>query len=196
MNPITCTCFDGDRLLAAGTLPEVVSVVKKAVESGSHAILVFDDVTGRLVDLDLRYPPEDVVARLTPYTGEPEISAKTRDRGRPKLGVVAREVTLLPRHWEWLATQPGGASVTLRRLVEEARRNNVEKDRIRNAQNRAYKFISTVAGNMQDFEEATRALFANDRTRFESHMTTWPTDIREYALRLAYGDTPVVEEEV
>jgi len=104
------------------------------------------------------------------------------------LGVIAREVTLLPRHWAWLASQPGGASVALRKLVEEARRANVDKDRIRQAHERAYRFMSAVAGDMPGFEEASRALFADDRARFAEHAAEWPDDVREYANRLAFGE--------
>ena len=76
--------------------------------------------------------------------------------------MVAREVTLLPRHWEWLAQQSGGASVALRRLVDQARRGTEDKDRIRRAQEAAYRFMSAMAGNRPNFEDAIRALFAGD----------------------------------
>jgi hypothetical protein len=98
--------------------------------------------------------------------------------------VVAREVTLLPRHWEWLATQRGGASAALRRLVEEARRANASRDRQRLAAERAYRFIHAMAGDLPGYEAATRALFAHDWTGFADRMSEWPADIREYALRL------------
>jgi hypothetical protein len=102
--------------------------------------------------------------------------------------VTAREVTLLPRHWEWLAAQPGGASVTLRKLVEDARRNAGAQQKLRHAQEAAYRFMSAMAGDYPGFEEATRALFADDRDRFEQHMTEWPVDIRNYAIRLGFGE--------
>jgi len=101
------------------------------------------------------------------------------------MGVVPREVTLLPRHWEWLAAQPGGASVTLRKLVEEARRHGATKDRQREAQERAYHFMSALAGNLPGFEEATRALFANDGPRLSEVTAAWPPDVRTYALKLS-----------
>jgi len=112
---------------------------------------------------------------------------KSRGRGRPKLGVVAREVTLLPRHWEWLATQPGGASVALRKLVEEARRTHAGSDKRRNAQEAAYHFMAAIAGNLPGFEEATRALFANDQEGFRGRLVAWPDDVREHAIKLAFG---------
>jgi hypothetical protein len=116
---------------------------------------------------------------------EPHAEAP-RGRGRPKLGVVAREVTLLPRHWDWLARQPGGASVTLRRLVEDASRS--PKERARAAANAAYNFLHAIAGDRPAYEEALRALFAHDRAKFEAHIASWPADIRRHALRLAYPE--------
>jgi hypothetical protein len=95
-------------------------------------------------------------------------------------------VTLLPRHWEWLAAQPGGASVALRKLVEEARRANAGADRVRRAREAAYHFTHALAGDLPGFEEATRALFAGDRARFERHAASWPADVREHAVRLAF----------
>ncbi|KGS05980.1 DUF2239 family protein [Burkholderia sp. ABCPW 111] len=113
------------------------------------------------------------------------LANEPRGRGRPKLGVVAREVTLLPRHWEWLATQPGGASVALRRLVDDARRTHAHKDRSRRAHERAYHFMSAIAGDMPGFEEATRALFANDGARLRELIAAWPADVRDHAIALA-----------
>jgi hypothetical protein len=104
------------------------------------------------------------------------------------LGVVAKEVTLLPRHWDWLNLQPGGASVALRKLVEEARRTSGHHDRVRAAQESAYRFMSAVAGNLSGFEEAARALFAYDRRRFSQMIAAWPDDVRDYAVRLAFAD--------
>ncbi|MGN6097047.1 MAG: DUF2239 family protein [Bosea sp. (in: a-proteobacteria)] len=184
-----CTAFRGDARLAHGPRPEVALAVKAALESDPTAtILVFDDGTGRAVDFDLRGTPQDIVARLQeprppaePLAGPPV----ERGRGRPKLGVVAREVTLLPRHWEWLAAQPGGASQALRRLVEEARRSDGGRSRARRAQETAYAFISAMAGNREGFEEASRALFAGDAAGFAAHSRSWPPDIRAHAEALA-----------
>ena len=164
----TFTAFEGQRRLASGPLPEVVLAVKRAEQRGSGGIAIFCDATGRAIDLDLRGSDDEIVARLpsdpTPRgirsCGTP---SQPRGRGRPKLGVVAREVTLLPRHWEWLGAQPGGASVALRKLVEEARRANGDRDRSRAARDAAYHFMSAMAGNLPHFEEASRALFADDR---------------------------------
>jgi hypothetical protein len=107
--------------------------------------------------------------------------------------VVAREVTLLPRHWDWLGSQPGGASVALRKLVDEARRLRGDRDRIRTAQEAAYHFMSAMAGNLPGFEEATRALFADDRHRFVDLIAAWPEDLRDHALKLAFANLSPAE---
>ena len=98
---------------------------------------------------------------------------------------MAREITLLPRHWDWLNSQPGGASVALRKLVEPARRASEGKDRIRQSQEAAYRFMSVMAGNRPGFEEATRALFARDEHRFNQKIESWPADMRSHASKLA-----------
>jgi hypothetical protein len=188
------TAFEGERRLASGPLGEVALAIKHVEQMGLAPIAIFDDVTGRAVDLDLRGSDTDVLERLAKTfeaakTGEsiaPTI--EPRGRGRPKLGVVAREVTLLPRHWEWLNAQSGGASVALRKLVEQARRDTGDADRARAAREAAYHFMSAMAGNLPGFEEATRALFADDRRRMAGHIATWPTDIRDHVVKLAYGD--------
>ena len=182
----TFTAFEGERRLAFGPLAEVALAVKRVEGRAFAPIAVFSDSTGRAVDLDLRGSDEDVVARLAETLAP---AAETpRGRGRPRLGVVAREVTLLPRHWEWLNAQPGGASVALRKLVDEARRANGDRDRQRAARDAAYHFMSAMAGNLPNFEEASRALFADDRTRFVSQIAGWPADIRDHVVKLAYRD--------
>jgi hypothetical protein len=207
-----CTAFDGHRLLSAGPLVEVALAVKTATESGaSGTLLTFDDATGAIVDLDLRGSKADIVARLSeqaavasphpearrPSSSDDDVPSAPRGRGRPKLGVVAREVTLLPRHWEWLAAQPGGASVVLRRLVDDARRTDGHRQ-ARATQETAYRFMSAMAGDLPGFEEATRALFAGNRERFEQQMAAWPVDLRNYAMKLASGTgtqmTPIEKE--
>lgn len=179
-----CTAFDGHRRLAAGPLPEIAAAVKRAAETGATGpLLVYDDATGRLVDIDIRGSEAEVVARLAQMPAANV--ASPRGRGRPKLGVVAREVTLLPRHWEWLNEQPGGASVALRKLVEHARRDGAGTDARRRRQEAAYAFMSSLAGDFANFEEASRALFADDRERLTTLVADWPEDVRNYALILA-----------
>ena len=182
----SCTAFDGPRRLAAGPLAEVARAVKARAEADpAAALLTFDDTTGAVIDLDLRGTPEEVVARLG--TSAPAASER-RSRGRPRLGVVAREVTLLPRQWEWLARQPGGASAALRRLVDAARRDD-SPGVARAAREAAYRFMAAMAGDLPGFEEATRALFAGDRARFEAQAAAWPADIRAHAETLAWPAT-------
>ena len=187
---VSYTSFQGHRRLASGA-PHVVALAAKlaAERDDARPVLVFDDSTGRAIDLDTRGSDEDVLARYGAVpAGNTEVSEVPRGRGRPKLGVVARAVTLLPRHWEWLESQPGGPSVTLRKLVEEARRTHGERDRARGAQERAYHFMSAMAGDMPGFEEAVRALFANDRVKFAEWIAAWPADVRDYATQLAFDE--------
>ena len=198
------TAFDGHRRLASGPLATVALAVRQAAgDTMSGAILIFDDATGRSIDLDLRGTADDIRARYAPppgdapgvAAGEPVGAGEQRGRGRPKLGVVSREVTLLPRHWEWLGAQPGGASVALRKLVEDARRTHAEADRRRDAQARAYHFMSAMAGDLPGFEEAARALYANDAIRLAELVAGWPDDVRDHALALARGDLPPSTED-
>jgi Uncharacterized protein conserved in bacteria len=189
-------------MLAAGPLIDVAMAVKRATEANAAGpLLVFDDSTGHVIDLDLRGSKTDIEARLSQTMGADAVKPQQRlpratsaaqpadaaGRGRPKLGVVGREVTLLPQQWEWLASQPGGASVTLRKLVETARRNGAAKDKIRMAQDAAYAFLLAIAGNMPGYEDATRALFAHDRPAFEHRIADWPDAVRRYAIKLAFG---------
>ena len=175
-----CTAFAGDRRIASGPLRDVALAVKAAMDrDDGAAILIFDDATSRPVEVDFRGTSEEVLRRLAPVDAEP------RRPGRPRLGVVAREVTLLPRHWDWLASQPGGASVALRKLVEDARRLGGGADRVRQSQDAAYRFMAAMAGDRPGFEEAARALFARDKARFEVEIGPWPADLRDHAGKLA-----------
>ncbi len=180
--PLTYTAFLEGRRLATGPLHEVAVAVLRAQQTQPEEHpLVFSNASGQSVDLNLRGGEDAIAARYT----EAAPAQAPRGRGRPKLGVVAREVTLLPEHWDWLAAQPGGASVSLRKLVHEARRNGGERDRIRQGRERAYQAMSTLAGDLPGFEEASRALFAGDHERLVAEMTTWPDDVRAYVLELA-----------
>jgi hypothetical protein len=193
------TAFEGQRRLASGALAEIALAVQRAERRACEPIAIFNDATGRAIDLDLRGSPEEMLARLTKSPGATSPGASSavgsdavpdepRGRGRPRLGVVAREVTLLPRHWEWLNAQPGGASVALRKLVEQARRAHGDADRQRAARDAAYHFMAAMAGNLANFEEAARALFADDRRAFVAHIAAWPADIRDHVVKLAYAD--------
>lgn len=165
--------FEGVRRVAEGDWNEVSRAAWRALEAGrAEPVLVFDCATGRVADLD---PRDRAVAVET--TGPAK-------RGRPKLGVVAREVTLLPRHWDWLGQQPGGASVALRRLVEAARRQTAGADERRAARDAAYGFMQAMAGDLPGFEEASRALFADDPAGVAERIATWPTDVRDQILQM------------
>lgn len=166
--------FQGDRLLARGPLSAAALAV---LQAGGEGCLVFSEADGGVVDLDLRGGSAAVAERYA-AAAEP-----TRGRGRPKLGVVAREVTLLPRHWDWLAQQSGGASVALRRLVETARKADAGEARA--AQAAAWRFLSALSATTPGLEEAGRALFAGDRSAFEHLSAAWPQDVRHAALRIA-----------
>lgn len=197
-NPI-CFAFAGDRHIAAGPLAEVALAVRETIDDPVTANVLIFDQASRIVDVDWRGSIDDLRHRLAavdptgataPSPAPPPTDAASeppqqRKRGRPKLGVVGREVTLLPRHWDWLASQPGSASVTLRKLVDQARRTSVEKDRRRSAQESAYRFMVTMAGDATGFEEATRALFAADGEKFTTETSTWPPDVRDHAKHLA-----------
>lgn len=177
----TCTAFLDHRRVASGACAEV-DLALQALERGEGVLLVFDDTTGALVDHPWPpgYPPAPPA--LDPADEAP---AEPQGVGRPRLGVVAREVTLLPRHWEWLAQQRGGASAALRRLVEEARRSQSEQDAQRRGKERAYRFMSAIAGGLPGFEEASRALFASDGAAFAGRVADWPDDLRAHLAWLA-----------
>ena len=183
--------FAGPRLIAAGKLSEVAIATQAAESAGlDRTPIIFDAVTSEPIDLDLRGTPEELLARVlapSPSKSESEYVEADAHRGpgRPRLGVVGREVTLLPRHWDWLATQPGGASAAIRRLVDQARVTHADRDRTRRAQEYAYRFMTAMLGDQPDFEEATRALFAPDRERFTELTARWPADLRDHARRLA-----------
>lgn len=189
----SCRAFDGMRCIASGDLREVAVRVKKLIDQGEAlSVLIFDDQSSEIVEIDFRGSSDDVVKRLeeeavsqvsAPDTSGTEPEAR-QGPGRPKLGVVPREVTLLPRHWEWLNCQPGGASVALRKLVEDACRMNIAQDRLRASQESLYRFMSAMGGDLPGFEEAARALFAQDADRFNEMIERWPADIRDHARKL------------
>lgn len=186
----TCTAFQGTTRIASGDLTWVARAAKEALEADATAnVLIFDDRTSRVIDVDFRGTRDEVLQRLAPRDPAEEAihdpAGPVRRPGRPKLGVVPREVTLLPRHWDWLNDQPGGASVTLRRLVEDARRLSDGKDRVRVSRDAAYRFMSAMAGDRPGFEEAARALFAGNLERFQHETASWPVDVRDHAYRLA-----------
>ena len=175
------TAFVGTRMLASGAPHEVALAIKRRAARGAvRQPLVFDNTTGRQIDLDLGGTDDEIMDRY-----EDRATPAMAPRGRPRLGVVAREVTLLPRHWEWLDTQPGGASVALRRLVDQARHATPIADRLRQAREATCRFLTAVAGNLAGYEEALRALFAGDRRRFDTLIRDWPPDVNFFAMTLS-----------
>ncbi len=184
---LRCTAFAGSSRIASGELRFVALKAKQAFDAGKP-VLVFDDADARTLELPLELPAADLMGWLAQprsAAGEADAPEAKRRPGRPKLGVVAREVTLLPRHWDWLAAQPGGASVALRRLVEDARKVSAGDDLRRAAQEATYRFMQALAGNEPGYEDAARALFAGDIGKFELHTAAWPDDVREHAALLA-----------
>lgn len=189
-----CIAFNGTKRVASGRIDHVAVKSKQLMERDPSAnVLVFDSNSAQQIELDLRGSVSEVRKRAkqqyqletnSPLNEKPNLTTQaSRGPGRPKLGVIAREVTLLPRHWAWLKSQPGGASVTLRKLVEKARKTSAGQDDRREAQDAAYRFTSVMAGNLPGFEEATRALFSGSREGFESQTQSWPKDIRVESRR-------------
>lgn len=191
------TAFDGVRRIASGALIDVINDVQRYLSRAPDAgVAVFDDATGERIELDWSSPELHLVAQLTaprlaaawvpiPEPGTP------RGPGRPRLGVVAREVTLLPVHWSWLNKQPGGASATLRKLVEEAQKAQEARENVRRSQEAAYRFMVFAASGLPGYDEALRAMHAGDPLQFDGSTTTWPEDIRLYARQLAFPAIPV-----
>jgi hypothetical protein len=193
----TYTAFGGHTALLTGTIKEVVAAAKTRWDLGTDTVLVFDDATGKQVDFDFEGSPEEVQEKLWWHplfrSQEPLMTAKDigqRGPGRPKLGVVSREISLLPRHWEWLETQPQGASAAIRRLVDEARKREPNEARARKAREAAGNFMWAMAGNLAHFEEASRALYAGDVERLERQIRYWPQDVRAYVYRLLEVEEP------
>ena len=188
-----CTAFAGGHRIASGELRHVALLIRKAMDRDPRAVIhVFDDRDGRRIEIDLRGSVADLLKRIAaPGAGvkvasdRAPVSASRNGPGRPRLGVVAREVTLLPRHWQWLSVQPGGASVALRTLLDDAHRRHAGGDRRRAAQDATYRFMAAMAADAPGFDDAARALFAADAHRFEEYVAQWPDDIREHAQMLA-----------
>jgi hypothetical protein len=181
--PVTsCIAFDGSTRIAQGPLAEVARAAKQALDAGAAGpLLVLDEHDSRTVEIDFRGSVDDVLARLAPPAAEPAV----RGPGRPKLGVVPREVTLLPRHWTWLGQQPGGASAALRRLVEQSIREGGAKERARRAMDSVDRFMRVMAGDAPGYEEASRAFYRADRQRFNALTAAWPKDVGEHLRQLA-----------
>jgi hypothetical protein len=179
----TLFAFDGPQRIASGKAADLASKVSAYLQERPQAQpLIFNADTGKQVDLDLRGSLADIRTRANTSN---EASGAKAGKGRPKLGVVAKEVTLLPRHWDWLAAQPGGASVTLRKLVERASKDPDAPEQKQARAAAAYHFMHAVAGNLPGFEEVSRQLFAGDLAGVEAAVAAWPGDIGSQVLALA-----------
>lgn len=179
------TLFSGHTIVATGDLTTVVTEAKlRLVEGDKERLAIFDNQTGRSVDMDYSGSLEEVVSRVHEHpllqSGPDADAEKRTGPGRPKIGVVSREVSLLPRHWDWLNDQPNGASGTLRMLVEEARKKNAVKDEARHLRDALHKFMWDIAGDFPNFEEATRAFFAKDFDTFRAMIADWPVDVTKF----------------
>ncbi len=187
MSSVTLTAFMQRRQIAHGSLSELLRQLK-ATPIGHEPVFIFNDQTGKRLDIHVHGDEASAIAAYPELAeGPAEDATAVKTRGRPKLGVSAKEVTLLPRHWEWLATQPGGASATLRRLIEQARKASEPSDNKRRRHESAYQFMHEVAGDLPEYETCLRALFADDEAAFNAAVEGWPQDIRRYAATLAFG---------
>jgi hypothetical protein len=194
----SCTAFENFQRIAHGTHSEIRAELKKLrIQRELESILIFDDETGETLDLDGDWQRATEAHQPVEVTALPPHCTPTpvRGPGRPKLGVVAREVTLLPRHWEWLETQPGGASVALRRLVETARKERAPEDRARRSIEATYRFLSVMCGNVKGFEEIARALFRRDWPDVDRLAENLPQDIVNHVKLLSAKGRPDYQED-
>jgi len=187
------TAFCGITCISRGSIETVAVAAKIMVDAGEKSrIAIFDDQTGQTIEIDFRGNPDEVVERLAEHpllrveseSGQSAVGERRPGPGRPRLGVISREISLLPRHWEWLAKQEGGTSGALRRLVEQARKLGQRKDLVREAQTAVHRFMWDMAGNQPHFEEASRAFYARDYETMQTLIKSWPTDIRAHVKRL------------
>ena len=184
-SPGLFTAFSGFTHLLTGDLPAVLTRVREHLQLEKSAqVLIFEDQTGKQVDFDLRGTLEEVLARVAP-------PAPKRGPGRPRLGVVCREVSLLPKHWEWLESQPVRASGTLRRLVDAAVKNESSASRSRQRLEAAGRIMWSLAGNLEGFEEASRALYARRWADFSARIASWPEDLRRHLEWMVAPASPV-----
>ena len=182
----TYTAFEAHKIVSQGVLEDVVLKIKKRLEKSPESqIVIYSDATGKSMDFNFTGSEKDVLKRLEVYTTPETDPEKAAGPGRPKLGVISREVSLLPRHWEWLATQSDGASATVRKLIEESMKKTAGVNTVKMAQERTYKFMSVEAGDLANYEEALRALYRKDEERFSLEIKAWPRDVQKHIMQLA-----------
>ncbi|MEK6749951.1 MAG: DUF2239 family protein [Pseudomonadota bacterium] len=180
------TAFDGFKIISQGSLEVVALDVKRHLKAHRDArILIFSDTSGKQMDFDLSGTEKEVLERLKIFKPQ-EPPVQPSGPGRPKLGVITREIALLPHQWEWLSNQTGGSSVALRRLVDEKiNSGTLGKDKVKQMQEAAYSFLSAIAGDFPNFEEAIRFLYRRDKKKFKELISTWPNDVATHAMALA-----------
>ncbi|MES2802482.1 MAG: DUF2239 family protein [Bdellovibrionota bacterium] len=181
------TVFAGFKIISQGNIEEVAIATKKYLKKEDDVrLLIFSDLSGKQMDLDLSGADKDVIDRLSVYKAA-EASVSVSGPGRPKIGVKPREVSLLPLHWEWLSTQSGGASATIRRLVDEKMKAPTPKDKIKQTQESVYTFLNSIAGDLTNFEDAIRFLYRQDEAKFKDAIADWPKDLKKHTLTLSRG---------
>ena len=198
------TAFEVEKIFCSGPKIEVILAMKNELsKSPNKRFLCFEDTSGQQIDFDISGTKEEIIQRLSTHTitaPEPisadENKAIDKKLGRPKLGVVPKEVTLLPRHWLWLGAQSGGASATIRRLVEQASKANSGENKRKKCQESAYRFLSAVAGNYPNYEEVLRAIFRDDEKMISNLTSEWPKDIVTYAQKLFSNSQTNIAQEI
>lgn len=165
------SAFSGSRLLATGPLPVVLAAAYPFRDNSPSPLLIFSHTDGHQADFNWQGTLEEVIARASP-------AAVRTGPGRPKLGVVSTEVTLLPRHWDWLNSQPARASGTIRRLVDQAMAREAGNEK------RRREVLGTIlwalAGNEPGFEEASRALYSGNIERLKTLVSAWSGSLGEF----------------
>jgi uncharacterized protein len=182
MNTHYVAFADSHRIAQGDLLTVALAVKTRSEQTPSAPAIIFNSNTSRVTDVWLSGDEAAIADWIKAHVPE-ALPSPPKTRGRPKLGVVSREVTLLPRQWDWLNSQPGGASVTLRKLVDAAAKDPQAEKRA--AQDATYRFATALAGDAAGFEEAMRALYAGDQMQFETQIAHWPTDVADHTRQLA-----------
>lgn len=179
---LTFTVFAGETRLAGGNPADVARAIKAVLQGGERRILrVFRDHDAMPATFDATLDVDAISNALLETRG----GSGRRGQGRPRLGVFAREVTLLPRHWAWLSAQPGGASVTLRKLVDAASHAPFADREERPEAAGLDRFVTAMASMLPWNKEALRAFMLGEEERFVAISENWPADLRDYARQLA-----------
>ena len=173
----TFSAYGPTSCIGQGELTDVALAAHRFLRTHpDQSALILQDSTCQIIDLDLSGDEALLERKANHYPIRSQ--APVPDSKDPITG----EITLLPRHWQWLAEQGGNASATLRRLIDEARRDPKQKadNECRRRQQLTYRFCQALCGDFQGYEDALRALYAADKDSFKTHISTWPAD---FALR-------------